>query len=149
MTRLVVVLPLEPLETGATFTFRDWPLHLTIVPVFEASVIESVERITRIDTAPLTVIAGNDEGFGASGTMAVTVIEPSVELTALHIAASAALAARFENPEYTGTGYRPHVTIKKHGRVHPGDSLTLAQLALVDLTPGRDREVVAIRPLRA
>jgi hypothetical protein len=150
VTRLVVVLPLAPLAAGARFSFRDWPLHLTIVPVFEASVAESIERMTRFTAAPIAVTVGGDEGFGSSLSMVVSVIERSPELDALHINLISALGTPvFENPEYTGAGYRPHVTVKKHGRVNRGDRLDLTQLALVDLTPGADREVVAVRPLRA
>ena len=152
MTRLVVVLPLEPLVVGARFAFREWPLHITVVQNFasEASVDDVIARLASFDAAAVTVTAAHDEGFGASGSMPVTVIEPSLQLAAMHRSLTALLQPlEFETPDYAGDNYRPHVTHKAHARVHSGDVLTLTQLALVDLTAGRQREVLAVRPLRA
>jgi 2'-5' RNA ligase len=152
MPRLVVVLPLVPMAAGVRFAFRDWPLHLTVVPVFEtaASVEDIAARLATFAGRRVTVTVGPDEGFGRSGGITAAVIEPSIELTALHGSLSAALAPLdFENPEYTGVGYRGHITVKPHGRVYPGDVLTLTQLALVDMTPGNQREVLAVADLTA
>ena len=150
MPRLVVVLPLATMAAGLRFAFRDWPLHLTVVPVFEtaASVADIAARLATVSASALTVTVGADEGFGRSGGITATVIEPSPDLMALHRSLTAALGPlEFENPEYTGDGYRGHVTVKPHGRVHLGDALTLSQLALVDMTPGNQREVLAVADL--
>lgn len=148
MTRLVVVIPLQPLVTGARFSFRDWPLHVTVVQVFEASITQSIERMSRFEYPAFTVTAGDDEGFGPSGGIPVTVLEPSPQLSALHVSLTDALQPlELENPEFAGENYRAHVTIKQHGRVRSGDRIHLSQLALVDLTPGRQREVLAITML--
>jgi 2'-5' RNA ligase len=154
MSRYVVVLPLTPMAAGDRFITREWPLHVTLVQVFdaEASFAQVGLRLAGVAEAasPLTVVAGDDEDFGRSRTIPVTVVEPSVELQSLHEASVTALdevGPVYENPEYMGEGYRPHVTVKRHERVTAGDVLTLRQIALVDMEPGqRDggREVLAV-----
>jgi len=57
----------------------------------------------------------------------------------------------FDDPEFTGRGYQPHVTMTRSGRVSLGDLLTLRQAALVDMAPAGDRRlrrVVWARTLR-
>ena len=41
----------------------------------------------------------------------------------------------FDAPGYSGAGYRPHVTVARHGRFREGDRLQLDQVALVDMSP--------------
>lgn len=154
MSRYVVVAPLMPMVAGDRFITREWPLHVTLVQVFasEATPAEIGLRLAAVadGSAAIAIVGGDDENFGPSRTIPVTVIEPSVALDALHVACVAALeqlAPVYENPEYMAAGYRPHVTVKRHGRVTAGDVLELRQIALVDMEPDqRDggREVLAV-----
>lgn len=142
MPRYVVVLPLEPLAVGDSFLTRDWPLHVTIVPVFhaDATVDELVEALQDAPPGAIEVTAGDDERFGPGASIPVTVIEPSPGILALHRALLAALAPLepvIESARYSGDGYRPHVTIRKFGRVERGETLVLTQLAVVDMEPGQ------------
>lgn len=157
MPRYVVVAPLVPMAAGDRFITREWPLHVTIVQVFASDATPTQVGVRLAEVAagvsPLTVTAGVDEDFGPSHTIAVTVIEPTAELDALHAACAAGLdelAPVYENPEYMGTGFRPHVTVKRAQRVAAGDVLDLRQLALVDMEPGRPgggREVLSVAAL--
>jgi hypothetical protein len=66
------------------------------------------------------------------------VLVPSAELSALHGVlrdALGAVAAQFDDPEYTGPGYRPHVTVTRTARMQPGEVALLEQVALVDMEP--------------
>jgi 2'-5' RNA ligase len=157
MSRYVVVAPLVPMAAGDRFITREWPLHVTIVQVF-ASASTSAQVGRRLEalaagSAPLTVTADVDEQFGPSHTIPVTVIAPTLELHALHAACVAELddlAPEYENPEYMGPGFRPHVTVKRHERINAGDVLELRQLALVDMNPGQPeggREVLSVATL--
>jgi 2'-5' RNA ligase len=157
MSRYVVVAPLTSMVVGDRFITREWPLHVTLVQVFAtgATPAEIGRCLAEVaDGAPaITVVAGDDEDFGPSRSIPVTVIEPSPALDALHSGCLAALetfAPVYENPEYMAAGYRPHVTVKRHGRVTAGDVVELRQIALVDMEPGqRDggREVLAVAVL--
>ena len=157
MSRYVVVLPLTPMAVGDRFSTREWPLHVTLVQVFASDAtparVGSCLAVVAAAASPITAVAGEDEDFGPSRTIPVTVIEPSVELDALHAACVMALdrlGPVYENPEYMDEGYRPHVTVKRHQRVTAGDRLELRQIALVDMDPGQregGREVLAVAPL--
>jgi len=139
--RLVVVLPLDPLTVGAGFSLRDWPLHLTVVPTFTGVDLQAgLLAIGPILAAqgPLQLCAGPEEGFGRSMRIPVSVIEMSRELIDLHgalLRALLAVGAISDDPEFTGDGYRAHVTMTRNARLHEGDHLNLRQAAVVDMTP--------------
>jgi 2'-5' RNA ligase len=156
MPRLVVVLPLDPLTVGTSFAVADWPLHITVLPPFLTDAAPH-DIATAIATAAhgrptLTVRAGEDALFGRRHNIPVTLIEPHEELTRLHHALVAAIrpfAAVPDEPAFTGERFRAHVTMKPPARVHPGDTLTLGQIALVDMLPRADsagRTVLAAHP---
>lgn len=142
MPRLVVVLPLAPLPVGAAFPLRTWPLHVTVAPTFvtaadAAAVVAAIAPVVA-DAPTMSVTAGGDEGFGPSGRVPVTLLAPSAELSALHgllLEALGAVDVEFDDPAYTGPGYRPHVTVTGTARMLPGEAAVLEQAALVDMEP--------------
>lgn len=157
MPRLVVVLPLQPLTVGDGFSLSDWPLHVTVAPTFVVAVDLAVvvAAITPV-LAPQPALrerVGQDEGFGRSGKIEVSVVVPSRQLADLHtrlLAALTDIGAVFDDPEFIGNGYRAHVTKTRAAQASPGDVLTLAQAAIVDMEPegdGRLRRVVWAIPL--
>ncbi|MHA6694268.1 2'-5' RNA ligase family protein [Homoserinimonas sp. A520] len=148
MSRLVVVLPLSPLAEGDSFAVSEWPLHVTVLPPFltdaSASEVGDAIRSAASDHPAMKVVAAQDELFGRRHDIPVTLIDENEQLTAMHQALRAAVrpfAAAPDEPAFTGAGFRPHVTVKTHGRVHAGDEFTLTQLAIVDMavraSPGR------------
>lgn len=155
--RLVVVLPLRPLQVGDGFTLASWPLHLTVAPTFivEGDLEAVVAIITPVIAGgpPLALRVGADEGFGRAQRIPVSLIESTTELTALHrrlIDVLSAGGAVFDDPDFIGCGYRPHVTMTKLDRVQPGDLLRLDQATIVDMEPiggQRLRGVVWAAPL--
>lgn len=137
MTRLVVVLPLGALRVGSSFAVADWPLHVTVLPPFltdaePAEIMAAIETATRHQPA-LTVRAGEDTLFGRKHNVPVTLIRPDEELTRLHHTLVAAIRPFAAMPDRSG--FNAHVTVKPPARVHPGDTLTLSQIALVDMLP--------------
>jgi len=158
MPRLVIVLPLSPLHDGDTFAVRDWPLHITVLAPFltdaePSAVADALAEVASTQTA-LIAVAGPNEMFGRRENVPVTVVVDNPALTRLHhdlIEAIRPLGASPDEPAFTGDGFRAHVTVKRNGRVHEGDELSLTQLALVDMAPrsGPGRSVLATFPLRA
>lgn len=142
MPRLVVVLPLLPLGVGDGFPLRTWPLHVTVAPTFvldagAAAVAAAVAPVVAA-SVPIAVTAGGEEGFGRSGRIPVTVLLPSQELSALHarlLDVLGGLGAVFDDPEYTGTGYRAHVSVTRDARLPDGEVALLEKAALVDMEP--------------
>lgn len=159
MSRLVVVLPLTPLHDGDSFEVRDWPLHITVLPPFltdaEPSEIAAAIASAASAQTAVTAIAGPDEMFGRRKDVPVTVLVENEALVLLHgvlVDAIRPFAASPDEPAFTGPGFRPHITVKHHGRVHAGDELSLNQIALVDMAPKSapgGRAVLATLPLPA
>ena len=157
MPRLVVVLPLSPLQEGDSFAVKDWPLHITVLAPFhtEAEPAEVAEVIASVAALqpPVPVRAGRDEMFGRRENIPVTVIDEQEALWRLRdalVAGVRPLATSPDEPAFTGSRFRPHITIKGDNRVHDGDEFTLGQIALVDMAPraaASGRTVLAAFPL--
>lgn len=142
MPRVVVVLPLTPLQTGDSFAVKHWPLHITVLAPFETDAAPAeIARVTAAALAgslPFTVVAGPDELFGRHHDIPVTLIDDNAALTRLHnrlVKALRPLATSSNEAAFAGPNFRAHVTVKLQGRVHAGDELRLSQIALVDMAP--------------
>jgi 2'-5' RNA ligase len=142
MPRLVVVVPLSPLQTGDSFAVEQWPLHVTVLAPFKTDAAPA--EIARVAAAALagfdalTVVAGRNELFGRRHDVPVTVIVDNAELTRLHdrlVDALRPLATDPTESAFAGPDFRAHVTVKRQARVHEGDELRLSQIALVDMAP--------------
>ncbi len=133
------------------FPAGDWPLHVTIVPPFETEL--SVEEVAALvpRVAPIPVVGGGHERFGARGTVPVTVLHESAPLTELHVALVDALEAAgiaLHDQRHLRDGYRAHVTDQRTGRLHPGEHALLTELSVVARAPHGLRRVAARVPLR-
>jgi len=159
MPRLVVVLPLSPLQSGESFAVQSWPLHITVLAPFltdapPEQIAQAIAAATSGQRA-LTAIAGPEEMFGRREDVPVTVVVESEDLTRLHrtlVEAVRPLAASPHERAFAGPGFRAHVTVKNHDRVHEGDELVLSQISLVDMAPRSmpaGRSVLATFPLLA
>jgi 2'-5' RNA ligase len=157
MPRLVVVLPLAPLEDGDGFPLSAWPLHVTVAPTFE--ITESIETVVEAirpavaRSTELPLVAGGNEGFGRALDIPVTIVVPTPELLLLHrelVECLTLLGAAFDDPDFIGDGYRAHITKTRTACMYPGESMTATQAALVDMRPMGDarlRQVVWTAPL--
>ena len=158
MPRLVVVLPLAPLTVGASFAVAEWPLHVTVLAPFQTdaapAAIGDALRSAAAGQPPLTLVAGADELFGRRHDIPVTLLLAHAGLGRLRGAVVDAIrpfAADPDEPAFAGPDFRAHVTHKPPARLHPGDTLTLSQIALVDMLPrahAAGRTVLAAHPLR-
>ena len=156
MHRFAVVLPLAPMEVGERYAVRNWPLHITVAPVFstDASTPMLASRMGEVASAHavIDVVVGGNELFGPRhDTPAALVDSPAIRV--LHDAlldALAPLGASFDSPHYAGEGFRPHITTTTRGAAEESVRLRLTQLALVDMEPGPGPgrpQVVAVAPL--
>lgn len=142
MSRLVIVLPLTPLEVGASFAVHEWPLHVTVLAPFlthaEPRLIADAAAAASADLTAITATAGPDALFGRREDVLVTLLNENAQLTQLHqrlIAAVRPFAAKPHEPALTPSGFRAHVTVKGAARVHAGDELSFTQIAVVDMAP--------------
>jgi 2'-5' RNA ligase len=148
--RYAIVLPLTPMAVGERYAVRDWPLHITVMPVFTtwASAAQLAADMGRVAarTAPITAAAGPAELFGPKHDTPVALVD-SGEVRALHRAFVDALdihVPTFRRPDFAGDGYRAHITATRRGAAQEGQALHLTQLALVDMEPepGQGRPLV-------
>jgi 2'-5' RNA ligase len=154
MARYVAVLPLAPLEVGAEFTVADWPLHLTLVEPFEtrtpsARLVSALSDVARAARA-IGATAGEDAMFGARRDVPVSLIRDGGEIRMLREHVVAAFAPLGLDLEHIRPDFRPHVTVKRHGRLHPGDRVRFDRIALIDMHPSsgaHHREVVGVARL--
>lgn len=156
MHRFAIVLPLEPMAVGERYAVRDWPLHITVMPVFAtwASRAQLAAGMGEVAarTAPIDAAAGPAELFGPRHDTPVALVD-SPEIRALHRLFIDALdlhVPTFRRPDFTGDGFRAHITATRRGAAEEGQPLHLAQLALVDMQPepGQGRPaVVAVAAL--
>jgi hypothetical protein len=154
MSQYVLVAPLARLEVGDGFSMSAWPLHVTIVPNFSTTLPKGdVSSVFSAPTPAMDVVVGREDLFGPRNNVRVSVVEHSEKLALLHarfVADLLGLGVVFDNPEYLGAGYRPHITATKRARAGEGDILHLDQLALVDMAPRGDsghRVVVWVQSL--
>ncbi|MEA5455797.1 2'-5' RNA ligase family protein [Sinomonas sp. JGH33] len=156
MHRFAVVLPLAPMALGERYAVRDWPLHVTVAPVFSTRATTPMLAARMGEVAaqhgPVDAVAGPPELFGPRHDTPVALVD-SPEVRAMHAVLAGALATlgiAFDSPGYTGEGFRPHVTTTSKGAAVEGQRLRLAQLALVDMEPGPGQgrpQVVAVAAL--
>ncbi|TFB48727.1 2'-5' RNA ligase family protein [Cryobacterium tagatosivorans] len=142
MSRLVVVLPLHPLQAGDNFAVADWPLHITVLAPFltDAAPADIAAAIAAAVSgqAALTAVAGPEELFGRRKDVPVTLVVDDGTLARLHrilVDAVRPFAAAPDEPAFTGPDFRAHVTVKRNARAGEGDVLSLSQVALVDMAP--------------
>ena len=129
---------LEPLEVNAEFTMADWPLHITLADVFAINLEAAIEQklASLIGSTPsITLSASGDSILGATK---VVLIEKNDELQNLHnhiVALLELKGAMFNIPEFTRSGFLPHSTIQKSGRLHEGDTIDISSVSLIDMFP--------------
>lgn len=156
-TRLVVLVPLTPLAAGDAFAVKDWPLHITVLAPFHTrktheQVAAVIAEVAATQPA-LTARAGAEAMFGRGHDIPVTLVCDHPGLTRLHdrlLEALRPLAARPEEPAFTGSKFRAHVTVKGARRARAGEEFILSQVALVDMAPrahAAGRAVLATVPL--
>jgi 2'-5' RNA ligase len=130
------------MNVGERYAVRNWPLHITVTPVFstEATTAMLAERLGGVASGhpAIDVVVGPSELFGPRHDTPAALVD-SPALRALHDALAEALTPlglTFDSPHYAGDGFRPHITTTTCGAADEGTQLRLAQLALVDMEPG-------------
>jgi hypothetical protein len=156
MKRYVIVNMLQPVAVGYEFSAAAWPLHVTIIPWFHNIDIADATKIVD-DIASshhvLDMKAASREFFGSRNNIAVTLLATNPTMQRIHDAFLAALidhGAVLLNGTYVGSKYRAHVTDQRNDRLHPGDTIGISNLTLVEQFQGSQesgRRVCHVTPL--
>lgn len=136
---------LEPAEEGLEFFWKDYPLHITLASVFAVD-WESTnlfDKLTKLlaEQKPVTVKAVKEDYWGKNKEYHMVELEKTPEIMELHHKILKALleaGAVFNEPQYAGDGFVPHSTIQKHARLHVGDQVSISDLTILDMFPGKD-----------
>ena len=142
MREFVVAYMVEPVDIGTRFTL--WPLHMTLLPWFDAPDVEAVrqglaKKLTA--TRAFEVLVGERSSFGIN-KLPVMLMKPNAELQALH---EKLLGSVEENDwqlrgRFTGATFKPHIT-QKAGKDAIG-TLRIDELSIIEAQPQNYREVV-------
>lgn len=143
--KYAIIAPLEKIDEGSEFLSSNWPLHITIADTFAID-LDATNFLDKLSThlakqRAITTVAGDDDYFGAQKQTQVTLLGTNRELLDLHYLVVALLksaSAVFNEPHFTGAGYKPHATVQRHARLHKGDSVRIGELSLIDMFPGSD-----------
>jgi hypothetical protein len=135
---------LEDIPEGAAFASSNWPLHVTLAGTFAVELDDDLRHdlaTLTADCPPIITTAAHDEHFGPEQQTDVTTLNMNSELVTFHNSVIKLLkkaGAMFNDPQYIEDGYRAHVTVQRHGRLHAGDLVTIDNLTIVDMFPGND-----------
>lgn len=144
MHQLAVVAPLRPMKVAANFPRDDLPLHLTLLPIVRVKDADSAgelqRRLTQVTTTltPIESVVADEEWFGPQHDVLVFVLGPAPAASRAHeafLAAATEVSAEPVEPQYTGPGFRPHITrARDSSMLRLGQRLLLTEVAILDCT---------------
>lgn len=143
--KYTIISLLEDVEEGYEYPSNKWPLHITLADTFaiDGDINELIEKLTELAKTikPVSCIASHDEYFGPEQQTQVAILDMSKDLVALHYEVVELLkkaGVKFNDPQYTESGFRAHSTVQPHARINIGETVMIKNLALVDMLPNKD-----------
>lgn len=145
MQKYVIVHFIDSNNVPHNFNASEWPLHITLLANFTlAGKLETL--ITKLDgysaqEQSFVVGVDSEDLFGLNKNVAVSLIEPSIEIIETHLSLARiaiSLGAKFDEPRYMNDGFRPHATIQLKSRLKIGQTVNIDTFSLVDMFPDND-----------
>ena len=156
--KYTIVTLLEDVKEGYEYPSDGWPLHITIADTFAIKwdVNELIKKLAELSTniLPVNSVALYDENFGPEQQTQVTILDMNEALANLHYKVICVLKDAeiiFNNPQYVESGFRAHVTAQPNARINKDDTITIDNLAIVDMFPNGDpyrRKIIKIMKLQ-
>ncbi len=138
---------LEKHDQGYEFSAADWPLHIsTGGTLFEVdwSLGDLLTKLTNLISgqASFDALVLDDTNLGPPDKpVLVTMIDSQTGLGALHEKIVDLLlenGAVFSHPLHIRDGFKAHCTVQKNARLHKGETISIDNLALIDMFPDGD-----------
>ena len=132
----------EDLPLSYEFSMENWPSHVTLADVFSIEAEPSLvfedlrRRLVLFSVLNSKIIA--QEKFGEKMTIYVGLIKKTKALINLHTEIINVLGEHgviFNNPEYMGEGFLPHITLEAGNVFEKDRSITFDSISLVDMFP--------------
>ena len=143
--KYTIIQLLEDTPEGAEYSANEWPLHVTIADTFSIDWQggKLLDKLTELLARHKTALskASRDEYFGPKKETQVTLLDMSQDLLDLHndlINFLKKAGALFNDPQYSGSGFRAHATVQSHARLQAGDLVKFNELTLIDMFPKGD-----------
>lgn len=120
------------------YRFKDWPLHVTIVPWFRVGMSseELAEDLRKqlVGSKPFVVAVGAEARFGYKERKQVNLVAAPLLMrlegqTRRFLHAQEAWVV--DEADQTRRGFRPHVTVQKNDRLQTGDTFQCDRLYVV------------------
>jgi 2'-5' RNA ligase len=134
---------IEDAPIGQPFPRVNWPLHITLVPWFLCGLPDKLDMELARALAGLQqfdVRVGDETMFGSKKNMRVNLIEPNDQLSKLHqilLGKVRQLGQLDTDEQFTGEGYRAHITHVRDRFRSSGDKVRIDSIHLTELTdPG-------------
>jgi len=143
--KYTIVHLLNDLPVGYEYSMANWPLHVTLADVFAIGgdlndlLADLKEQLSARSTVKSEVVG--EEWFGEDGSVHVKLLDKTAELQQLHETILAVLErynVKFNSPEYTKEGFRPHSTVQEDGQLELNDIVTFDSITLIDMFPNED-----------
>lgn len=143
--KYTIVHLMNSLPGGYEFLMKDWPAHITLADVFaidgnSTGLLESLREMLSTVGPVQTKVIGED-WFGDDKSIHVMLFEKTNEFQQLHdeiVTVLKQFSVKFNNPEFTGEGFKPHSTVQKDGKLEIGANLTIDSITLIDMFPNDD-----------
>lgn len=141
------------MEVDDEFAVGSLPLHLTVLPRTRVSagqyraLVDDLIDQGRTTPGPIVVVGVAREVFGRDVAVLVTTVDVPTGLVDLHrdlLACARQSGAVPVVPEFTGDGYRPHITPVGDDAVSPGETVVLPTLAVIDCSTSLRRVVATV-----
>jgi len=143
--KYTIVCFLEDKAVNYEYSSSQWSLHMTLADTFsiEWNITEFMKELVGLSDKlkPVSLKTSHYEYFGPEKQTQVVIYDTSKEITALHyeiIHLLKSAGVKFNDPQYTGAGFRAHSTVQARARVKIGEVVHIKNIALVDMLPDED-----------
>lgn len=138
----VVVAFLEPISEGYEFFWKEWPMHITILPPYAIDIdVNKIGDLLAVELSGQKKLQAKAEDDLQWDDLTVVQISKTPEITKLHndlVDLMTKNGAIFNEPQYLGDNYTPHCTVYKDKRLQNGQLVNIDNVALVDMFVGED-----------
>jgi len=132
-------------KVSPEFLPSEWPLHLTLLGNFTTNapiehIINALINYTE-NIKPFEITVGNESLFGINEDILVSVLQTNGAIKELHNGLKGIMDAQeaiYDNSNFVGTGYNPHVTVQETTRLNTGQKILVGDITLVDMEPNGD-----------
>ena len=122
------------------FNFKDWPLHITIVPWFRSEIsTEELAHKLRLDLSkfdPIVVVMGESTNFGYNKNKEVNLVSLPSELMQLEKLVRKQIKSQkvwiADESTKIRRPFTPHVTAQKNHRLKLGDKFMCDELYIIE-----------------